>query len=321
MTRKSRSLLYLGIVVFVNLLWAAQYPAYKIASDALPAATLNFWTFAFALMVLAPCRFVLQGRAAPQPAGSRPRNGADALRLVVLGLLGIVPPSVLLAWGIAKSSAANASILSLTIPILMSMLAVLMLHERLTWLRVASLSAGLAGTLFLSSGDLHHLSLDPGMAVGNGVIFLSGLGSAFYNAYSKHLMARFSELDLLVSSEAVACVACLGISLVFDRGALMGAAHYSPRVWAAMAVLGLIPWGLAMVLWLFMLSRLDLSQLSVSIYLLPVFGLTLSVLSLHERIGAAQILGSALVLTGTAALTLVEEAQLRRVGTVEANPS
>jgi drug/metabolite transporter (DMT)-like permease len=311
----------MGIVVFVNLLWAAQYPAYKIASDALPAATLNFWTFVFALGVLVPCRFALRRRIHPQPSVQTSLPGRDVLRLVVLGLLGIVPPSVLLAWGIAKSSAANASILSLTIPVLMSALAVVMLHERLTWLRLVSLSAGLVGTLFLSSSDLKHFSLDPHMALGNVVIFLSGLGSAFYNAYGKHLLARFSELDLLVYSEGVACAACLLIALYFERGPLVDVTHYAPRVWAAIAVLGLIPWGLAMVLWLFMLTKLDLSQLSVSIYLLPVFGLALSVLSLHEHISVAQIFGSVLVLAGTATLTLFEAAQSRRNRIVEAHPS
>lgn len=321
MIGKCRGFVYLGMVVLVNLLWAAQYPAYKIASDALPAATLNFWTFVFALSALVPCRIALRSRIQPQPSGRSSIPGTDVLRLLVLGLLGIVPPSVLLAWGIAKSSAANASILSLTIPVLMSVLAVVMLHERLTQLRVASLFAGLVGTLFLSSSDLHHFSLNPRMAVGNGVIFLSGLGSAFYNAYGKHLLVRFSELDLLVYSEGIACATCLLIALCLERDPLMDAAHYSIRVWAAMAVLGLIPWGLAMVLWLFLLTKLDLSQLSVSIYLLPVFGLALSVLSLHEHVGAAQILGSALVLAGTAALTLFETAQLRRNRIVEADPS
>lgn len=318
MIGKSRGALYLGIVASVNLLWAAQYPAYKIASEALPAATLNFWTFVFALGVLVPCRFALRSRIHPQSIERSSLLGTDVLRLVVLGLLGIVPPSVLLAWGIAKSSAANASILALTIPVLMSVLAVVLLHERLTWLRLASLSAGLVGTLLLSSSDLKHFSLDPHMAVGNGVIFLSGLGSAFYNAYGKRLLARFSALDLLVYSEGVACLACLLIALCFARDSLLNAAHYTPRLWVAMAVLGLIPWGLAMVLWLFMLTKLDLSQLSVSVYLLPVFGLALSVLSLNEHIGVAQVFGSVLVLAGTAALTLFEAAQMRRNRIVEA---
>jgi len=71
-------------------------------------------------------------------------------------------------------------------------------------------------------------------------------------------------------------------------------------------------------LWLFMLTKLDLSQLSVSVYLLPVFGLALSVLSLNEHIGVAQVFGSVLVLAGTAALTLFEAAQMRRNRIVEA---
>ena len=35
-------------LILVNLLWAAQYPAYKIAGDSMESATLNFWTLLLA---------------------------------------------------------------------------------------------------------------------------------------------------------------------------------------------------------------------------------------------------------------------------------
>jgi hypothetical protein len=36
--------------IIVNLLWAAQYPAYKIASDHMGVASLSFWTLLFAIV-------------------------------------------------------------------------------------------------------------------------------------------------------------------------------------------------------------------------------------------------------------------------------
>src|SRR3954470_23087739 len=119
-------------LVLVNLLWATQYPAYKIAGDSMEPAALNFWMLVLALLLLIPLRFrEKRGREAPND-GMKWRTLFEYL---LLGVLGIVPPSVMLAWGISHSSASNAAILSLTIPILMISLAVVMLGERLTLIR------------------------------------------------------------------------------------------------------------------------------------------------------------------------------------------
>jgi drug/metabolite transporter (DMT)-like permease len=221
-------------------------------------------------------------------------------------VLGIIPPSVLLSWGIAHSSAANAAILSLTIPVLMTVLGVVMLGERLTAVRVLCLALGLAGTLLISTSDLDQASFGPGVLAGNVIILLGGLGSAFYNTYSKNLLARYSELEVLIYSYIAAAAACAAISMLVDRKPFFEVRGYRASTWGAVVTLGLLPWGVAMVLWMWVLKRIEVGQASTSIYLLPLFGLLLSVLSLHERIAIEQVLGGALALVGTLILTVYE---------------
>jgi len=57
----------------------------------------------------------------------------------VAGVLGIASASVFGAWGTARTTAANASLLNLTIPIVTALLAAAVLHERMTAARWASL--------------------------------------------------------------------------------------------------------------------------------------------------------------------------------------
>ena len=129
MTRSTGGWLEVAALVLVNLLWAAQYPAYAIAGAAMEPAALNFWTLVAALLLLLP--WWLRDRARRrEPRGDG--KGSRVIAYLLLGVLGIVPPSVLLSWGIAHSSASNGAILSLTIPVLMTVLGVLMLGERLT---------------------------------------------------------------------------------------------------------------------------------------------------------------------------------------------
>src|SRR2546425_7130316 len=165
-------------LILVNLLWAAQYPAYKIAGDKMEVAALNFWMLLFAAFLLVP---LLLREKLKRKDAQKALQWRTLYEFLLLGVLGIIPPSVMLSWGIRHSSASNAAILSLTIPILMTSLGFLMLGEKLTLIRVLSLLLGLVGTLLVSTSDLARASLSRSLLIGNFVILIAGLGSAFYN--------------------------------------------------------------------------------------------------------------------------------------------
>ncbi len=293
-------------LIVVNLLWAAQYPAYKVAGDGMEPATLNFWTFAFALIFLLP--FLWRSRR-PQPVQRPQLNGKAIYDFTLMGLLGIVPPSVMLAWGVAHSSASNGAILSLTIPLLMTLMGAAMLGERITPLRLTTLALGLAGTLLVSLNDLRTASFSRTLLLGNLVIFLAGAGSAFYNAYGKDLLQRFSEIEVLIYSYVSGGLFCALISL-FEAKPFYVVSGYSASVWGAVAILGLLSWGVAMVIWMWVLTRLDVGQISVSVYLLPFFGLLLSVFTLHEHLDLLQLIGGGVVMISTIALTMFDKPQI-----------
>lgn len=290
-------------LILVNLLWAAQYPAYKIAGDSMGSAGLNFWTLVLAAVLLLPLwlREKQKRKDAPKTFGWKTLR-----EYLLLGVLGIIPPSVMLSWGIAHSSPSNAAILSLTIPVLMTGLGFLMLGEKLTLIRILSLFLGLVGTLLVSTSDLAQASFSRDLLLGNFVILIGGLGSAFYNTYSKDLLSRYSELEVLIYSYTVGAAACAMISAVFESKPFYRVTGYSSATWLAIAVLGVLSWGVAMILWMWVLNRLEVGQVSTSIYLLPLFGLILSIVTVHDRITLPQILGGVLTVAGTATLTLFE---------------
>ncbi len=287
----------MATLVLVNLLWAAQYPAYKIAGDHMSPAALNFWTLTLGIALLTP--FLWWKRRGPDRQPRPIRWRAAIVQFVILGLFGIMPPSVALSWGIAHSTASNAAILSLTIPVLMTLLGIVMLGERVTLLRVASLCTALAGTLVISRADLSGDLLGSRLLAGNAVILLAGLGSAFYNAYGKVLLKKFGELEVLIGGYTVGAVCCMVVSAVWDAQPFYRIAAVPMAAWLAVGVLGAFTWGIAMVLWMWVLKRLAASQASVSIYLLSIFGVLLSAVTLREKIGAAQIAGGAIVFLAT----------------------
>jgi drug/metabolite transporter (DMT)-like permease len=309
MSAKCGAWINFAALIVVNLLWAAQYPAYKIAGDSMEPATLNFWTLLFASALLVPLWLRKKSKSSEAP---KPFEWRTVWEYLLLGVLGIVPPSVMLSWGIAHSSASNAAILSLTIPVLMTGLGIIMLGEKLTLIRGLSLLLGVIGTLLISTSDLAQASFSRSLIVGNFVILIAGLGSAFYNTYSKDLLSRYSELQVLIYSYVVGTVACAIISAVHESKPFYRIFGYSGATWLAIGVLGILSWGVAMILWMWVLNRLEVGQVSTSIYLLPLFGLILSILTVHDRITLPQVVGGLLTVAGTATLTLYE-----RKGTAE----
>ena len=58
-------------------------------------------------------------------------------------------------------------------------------------------------------------------------------------------------------------------------------------------------YGLSMVLFFYVLKHLDVTVASLSLYLVPVFGVILAVTMLGEKLTAQSVIGAVVVLTAT----------------------
>ncbi len=319
MTTRKRKIVDVGLLILVNTMWAAQYAAYKTATEAMGPITVSAWTFLLAAIVLIP--FLLREKKCSSPQGSpasqfrallsSPQRGAWSKRDVagfgVVGVFGLIPASAFLAWGTMRSTASNAAIIYLTIPIITALLATAILGEKMTRTRWLSLFVSLCGVLILSDIDWRHLDLVSGKyLVANMLVLLACMSSSFYNVCSKGLLRRFSPLEVLVFGYVIAVLVSLPLLIWVEPLTLAQIRGYSAATWFSLAILSVFSWGIAMVLWMFVLTRLDVSQASVSVYLLPFLGVLISTLTLGEKITSAMILGGLLTLAGTILITTRE---------------
>jgi drug/metabolite transporter (DMT)-like permease len=302
----SKNLINFVLLVVVNTMWAAQYAAYKTASSQMGPVTVSAWTFLCATLILLP--FLLKERTGAKNAAVRRRwTRRDWIGFIVIGIFGLVPASAFLAWGTERSTASNAALIYLTVPILTAVLASIILGERMTWIRWLSLGICLAGVMLLSRSDLRHQSLVRGeFLVGNILVLLACASSSFYNVYSKDLLNRFSGLEILVYGYAMALVLSIPLLVWIEPLTWSAIGGYTNATWFSVLVLSVFSWGLAMVLWMFVLRRLDVSQASVSIYLLPFLGVLISAVTLHERITGSMLIGGAITLAGAVMITVAE---------------
>ena len=87
--------------------------------------------------------------------------------------------------------------------------------------------------------------------------------------------------------------------MFFEPLSLAALRGYSASAWTGVLVLAVVCTAMGTVLWLYALTRLDVGQAVISVYLLPFFGVLLSAVFLHERITPSMIAGGAITLVGT----------------------
>ena len=202
--------------------------------------------------------------------------------------------------GVSWSTASNGAILSLLIPIFGALIAVWLLRERLSTLRVGALLLGLAGVCLLSP---LHSAVRSGTRThefaGNVLIATGCLGSAFYNVYSKRLLDYFSGIEILFFSYLSTTVFSLPVLFMFEPHCLSGLAQITLTQLAAFGYLAVFLYGVSMVLFLRALGTVDVVIASASLYLMPLFGVALAFSILGEHLGPRAILGSVIVLVAT----------------------
>ena len=202
--------------------------------------------------------------------------------------------------GVSWSTASNGAILGLLIPIFGALIAVWLLRERLSTLRVGALLLGLAGVCLLSP---LHSAVRSGTRThefaGNVLIATGCLGSAFYNVYSKRLLDYFSGIEILFFSYLSTTLFSLPVLFVFEPHCLGNLVQLTLVQWTAFGYLAVFLYGVSMVLFLKALGTVDVVIASVSLYLMPLFGVALAFSILGERLAPRAILGSAIILVAT----------------------
>jgi len=295
-THKSRMLGYFTLLAMASLIWSAQGTAVKFLDRQMGPIAITFVPFYITTVLLVPL-LIRKRRANPEAA--KP-TWSDWGKFALAGVGGQVLAQLGMTWGIYKSLASNGAVLNLMIPVITAVLASFMLHEKLSLLRIASLGIGLVGVLLMSVQDLRESSfLEMKYIAGNSLILVGCFGSSFYNTYCKGLMRRFQEIEILIFSYITASLASVPLLIWVEPFHWGVFASFDWKAWTAFAFLALLMYGASMLLFFAALEHLDVTVASVSLYLVPIFGVLLATILLGERLSTLALVGSGIVLLAT----------------------
>ena len=299
-------MLAFAVLLAVNAMWAFQFSGARIATSELSAVLVTLLPLAIATLLVMPfARLNLDL--------FRPANRTILLDVFLLGTVGVLPAQLCLVLGVQRTLASNASVLSLTVPVLTAISASLFLHEHMTKLRWISFAIAILGVCLISIKDIQHAQLfSIEYVAGNLFVLASCAGSAFNNSFSRRALSRFSPAQVLVWSFIVTDLELVLIYAITGRGDWRQLAHLGPSVWWSLILVAIFSLGLSMILYFSVIQAVEVMRAALSVYMLPVFGVLFSAALLGEKLTPNLIAGGVLIFISCFLVTVYEEKQRLR---------
>jgi drug/metabolite transporter (DMT)-like permease len=277
----------LGLLLLLGSVWGASFLFIKVVVEETSPLALVQGRITFgALAVVAVMAF------------NRHRSGRPSPRLlakvVVLAVLSNIVPFLLISWGEIHIESGTASVLNSTMPLFTSLFAGLVLvDERMTWLRLSGLLLGFLGVAILTGGDITDVtdsSVLGQMAV-VGAAACYGAGAV----YARTLLQSEDPLNLTRLQLVAGALILAPVLFAVD-----GIPNYnlSLEAWLSLITLGVLGTGLAYIGFLWLLSTVGSVRTSLVTYIIPITGLILGWAVLDESIGINSIAGCALIILG-----------------------
>jgi drug/metabolite transporter (DMT)-like permease len=282
-----------------NLMWALQFTCIKLVQDQVGAYSTVFIPMLLATVFMLP--FVYKDVRA-----NKKRKLSDLKIFALLAVVGQFPAQVLMTFGTQQSTASNASIIGLLLPVVSALLAVIMLHEKMTPLRWVSFVIALGGVALCSMKDLLGFSMSLQYVIGNLLILAGVLGSGFYNTVCKKISGDYTEMEMLFYTYIFMVILLLPLVWHYDGNVMKGFSSFTTNTWIGLFLLTVFHNFLSMILFFKALKNLDAIQVALSNFLIAFFGLPIAVIFLHEKLSWMSVIGGSLVLVSTIVIIVWE---------------
>lgn len=214
--------------------------------------------------------------------------------LAFLGLFGVFANQVLYALGLKTTTASNAGILMLSIPVFTAAIAAIAGVERSSWRFAVGILVAVVGAFVL----LHpgQLVLGGAAAVGNALILGNCLAYALYLVFQRPILSKLPPLTVVAWAFLFGG---LGVLLVSWRQ-LQSLAHLQvpAGVWIGLAYIVLIPTAVNYAINTWALRASSPRLVATYTTLQPVAAAVLAALFLGEMIGPSEVVGFVLIVGG-----------------------
>ena len=280
--KKKTGVLYV-MLLLVMCLYGSLYVANKYVVDTLDASCILLFRYGIASLLLIPVTAVRSKRTMTRIALR------DGLFMCLIGIMGYAFGVGAQLLGTKYAGAATASVINAMNPIAITLLAAILLREKLVWYRIAAICLAVAGAVTIIGGVSRGALAGVWWSVL--AVCLWSLMSVLIRRYSQ----KYDPLTVTTLCMASAAVVLVPVVIVWQGGDL-------PRIggsqWAALVYIAVACTAVAHSLWNYCLSRLDASLCSMFYPVQPLVSAGLAAILLHEVIAPSLVIGGLLIILG-----------------------
>jgi len=277
----------IALLLSLATLWSSSFGFIKVAVGTIPPLSVAAGRLTLAMVLIGAVAW-LRGLKFPDEKGLW-------AKFFAVGLFGNALPFTLIGWGEVTIDSGLAAILMAVMPLATLVLAHFFTSdERMNPARILGVALGFGGVVVLigpaALAGLGDQALRQTAVAGGAVCYAIATGTA----------RRLPRMPLLLSGAGalIASVALsLPLALVVDRPWALAP---SAESLGAVAVLGLFPTALAILLYFALLQRTGATFIALNNYLIPSLGVIWGILFLGEALSARAILALAIILAGIA---------------------
>jgi drug/metabolite transporter (DMT)-like permease len=289
----NRNLKAHGALLLVTLIFGMHY---AIAKNIMPVplqpmqllflrsfgAVILFWIFQ---------RFTVREKVARK----------DLLMLAVCGFFGFAANQALFYEGLNLTTPVDASIIHVLNPVFVLVFASILIHERVTALKILGIALGASGALMLILYG-RSVNMSTNSFAGNILVMLNMLCYAIYIVLMKPLVAKYNSMTLLK------WVSLFGFLFIVPFS-LKGMMDLRPEAiplkgWLGVAYVVILNTFLAYILINFALKTVEASMVSYYTYLQPVIASVMSVSLGTEILTFPKIIAALLIFSGVYVVNL-----------------
>ncbi len=226
---------------------------------------------------------------------------ADWPRIIGCTIFGMAINMLVFFKGLSLTSPINSSVIMTISPILVLVMAALLIHERITWLKTAGIITGLAGALALVFFSTQTAVNAPNIPLGNLFVILNALSYGVYLIMVKPLTSKYHPLTLMKWLFLIGVIVNFPISI----------SEFLDVQWTSIPVYALWKFGfvvvfttfLAYLLNIFALKELSASGLSAFIYLQPLVAIIFAIATGADSLNVMKFTAAILVFSGVYMVT------------------
>lgn len=261
--------------------WGSMYVVNRYVMTTLPVTIVTCLRVGVALLAL-----LFMARKTPREKIQK----GDRLSFLLLGVLGYYFTMLMNSLSTHLAGASMASLINSLTPVCVTIIAALVLKEKITPVRILCLALALAGTYIVTTN-----AESSGQIIGVLVALAGVVSWGCASTLMRKLAQKYNPL--LVTTYGMAIGLALHIPTAAVRFATMeaGSMHITWQAVLAILYMGIISTALGQSLWTRSLSMLEAGVCSLFYPMQPFFSVVLGMIFLGERPGVRFFLGSALI--------------------------